>query len=1238
MPAVEDSWQQPKGDWGYIRVPGSWQESDNRIPGIVTQGAGNPWPGFHGDRVSRMWYERPIHVPAAWAGRAILVDFHRISTDALVFVNDQQCGEVHWPEGMVDITHAVTPGKDATLRLLVVATPDASEVPSLFANGEPGAGDQEKTANGHHHHDPLASRGIVGDALLQSRPLGPHVASVYVKTSTRRKSIAIETELVNVAQSGNVQFTVIALDGNGREERQFESTVPVHAAETQTVAPEWSWPDPKLWDIGEPNLYALVIKVQGAGLDDAAKQTMGFREFWIDGREMYLNGKELRWRPVMGHPGARAVIEEVDGTIDGFQWAGYNFQEIWPNDNSARGLPDEYRMWYERADLKGWPINGVLVDFAEYADTWSDPETKARFRSAGASEIKRYRNHPSIIVWSTSPNYARGDEHPRLLGNRAAAWNTLGSWTDNRFSPNQEAVEILRSLDGTRPVISHHSGAVGDIYTLNEYLDFIPLQEREEWLSYWAVFGDMPFFCPEFGTPLQTSFHRGRRGFDQAITSEPLATEFCAIYLGNQAYAGEVPEYREQIRKLFKEFQVYARWQDNPSEIFAPNFQQIEELFNRNTWRSWRTMGNTGGMFPWSNGQGWDTSPEGGKEVPLPPFEPGRRGFYFPTASKYNLYWMKPQAAKMLLGGEALVENNQATLAWICGPCGLPNPGVAGPDKAFTAKNHNFRTGQAIEKQVALLNDTRYPQKYSVRWEATISGVRVGSGTKEGTIDLAQTLFVPLQFNAPATIKGQKVSGRITMSAELGQAKHEDTFDFCVFAASPLTSRDLAVYDPAGQTTELLRRLGYSVHEWDQTMAEPLIVIGRSALMGRPVLLRELEPFVRDGARVIVFIQDPEFMRNRLGLRVAWHMSRNVFPVDASHPVVAGLDASDLSNWAGSSTLLDPYPLDTVDVEKPFPYWWEPPMALYGWRWGGRGAVSSGTVEKPHKGSWRPILEDQFDLAYSPLMELDYGKGRLIWCMLDLEDHAAEDPAALQLASQIMKYAESAPLAPKSHRTIYIGGVTSAKLVDEIGLVYERNGEIPDDADLVVIGEDNELSDDVLKAFLERGGKALVLPQSGTGLPFGAAQKKVDSFHGSLHVPDWPEARGLSESDLRWRTDTAAYLIASDAEIGADGMLARKVMGKGVLIYCQLDPNRFDADVKTYFRFTRWRQMRALCQVLSNLGGQFEADKLIFNVIPASAATNLWNFEPVQQPSGFYRSDYITDYEIGDDPYRYYNW
>ncbi len=80
-----------------------------------------------------------------------------------------------------------------------------------------------------------------------------------------------------------------------------------------------------------------------------------------------------------------------------------------------------------------------------------------------------------------------------------------------------------------------------------------------------------------------------------------------------------------------------------------------------------------------------------------------------------------------------------------------------------------------------------------------------------------------------------------------------------------------------------------------------------------------------------------------------------------------------------------------------------------GWHWGNRGGVTSAAVEKPHRSGWRPLLECEFDLAYTPLMELDYGKGRLLVCTLDLEDHVALDPAARRLAGRIIDYAASRP-------------------------------------------------------------------------------------------------------------------------------------------------------------------------------------------------------------------------------------
>ena len=48
-------------------------------------------------------------------------------------------------------------------------------------------------------------------------------------------------------------------------------------------------------------------------------------------------------------------------------------------------------------------------------------------------------------------------------------------------------------------------------------------------------------------------------------------------------------------------------------------------------------------------------------------------------------------------------------------------------------------------------------------------------------------------------------------------------------------------------------------------------------------------------------------------------------------------------------------------------------------------------------------------------------------------------------------------------------------------------------------------------------------------------------------------------------------------------------------VFCQVDPDRFHADEKTYFRYTRWRSTRAVAQILANLGASFPADSRIFH-------------------------------------------
>ena len=48
-----------------------------------------------------------------------------------------------------------------------------------------------------------------------------------------------------------------------------------------------------------------------------------------------------------------------------------------------------------------------------------------------------------------------------------------------------------------------------------------------------------------------------------------------------------------------------GNWQNAPQLDFAPAAEALEELFVRNTWRSWRTWGITGGMVAWSAADGW---------------------------------------------------------------------------------------------------------------------------------------------------------------------------------------------------------------------------------------------------------------------------------------------------------------------------------------------------------------------------------------------------------------------------------------------------------------------------------------------------------------------------------------------------------------------------------------------------------------------------------------------------------
>ena len=1203
VPAIGNPQNPPASpSWGSIQVPGDWQEENNEsVPGIITRGTGQDWEKFNSKQLSKAWYQRNIEIPGDWQNRRIFIDVARVSTDAIIFVNGINCGQIEWPYGNVEITKVAKLGQN-TLSILVAAVSDEKDKAVIMGPTE------IYTAKSN-----LQSRGIIGEVRLLGVPPGPLISDVFVQSSTRKKQLKIDVELKDVTRNGKVQLIAQMLDEKGKIEQKFTGTASVQAKSIQTVKLQWDWPNPRLWDVGKPNLYTLQLQVKGSGIDTQYNQPFGFREFWIEGRKFFLNGIEFRLRPNLhSETWESGTVEVSDKLIDGYVKAGFNITEMWPWDHDERGRWHFRELFSERADLKGFPIMAPALDITSISwnGKWKNPLWNNRWKTKMATEMRRYRNHPSVLMWATSPNFFGNadDQNPIRIGKKKIE-GTLSESENERLRVNtplgNDALAAIKSADPTRPVMVHQGANFGDVYALNSYLNVIPLQEREEWISEWSKTGEMPYMVVEFGTPLFATMMRNRQGFNQVIVSEPWMTEFAAIYFGKQAYELETTAYKAKIREQFVKGQEYQNWHLKKELDFAPAFQKLQQLFSTNTWRSWRTFGMSGGMIPWSDGHGWEVSDAGKNKVDIGGFQSGRRGVYLKQVSNNLLHYFQPEAYTIHPGGEAIIKNNSSTLAWI-----------ANASPVFTAKDRNFFIGAKVAKQVVLINDSRSPQEFAFNWRIMVGGNEVQKGDKKGIIQPAGTLFFPIEVKLPNTISS-KTDGEIRLTARVGDNPHSDTFAFRVFPNPAKVKDAIAIFDPAGKTSAMLKQLGHQLVPWNGSQLSALLIIGREAFSSGEKLPGSLENFVRNGGKAIVFPQRPEWLQNT-GFRVASHVSRRAYPVDSNHPAVIGLDGEDMRDWVGESTLVEAYP-NAIPTNVRFS---PAKMPWYGWHWGNRGGVSSASIEKPHRTSWRPILESEFDLAYSPLMELDYGKGRLILNELDLEDHYSVDGGAAQLVQQIVSYGMNSIVAGKPDKVVLIGGDRDALKLDSLGVIYQRANALSQDVGLAIVGAEANLKDADLRGYLNAGGKAFFLPRQLPVAGLGVGLQQAKDFGGSLAVPSWDEVKGLSGSDLRSRSFYDTWLIKSGGEIGADGLLSRVQVGKGVAIFSQIDPDSLNADTKTYLRFTRWRQTRANAQILANLGASFKADEAVFN----------------GSSREFYHWDYKADFEMGDDPYRYYRW
>ena len=331
----------------------------------------------------------------------ISLRFDRVCTDAIVYVNGTRCGEIAWPWGSVDITSAVKPGQTADIRVLVAAIADAEKVGTFWQSA---LSDTVSFSSAG-----LRTRGLTGSVFLESRSSEARVTDVFVRTSTRKKAVSVDVELSGVKQAGPVQVVADMLDEKGEVEKSFTADAAVDANETQTLALSWPWTDPRLWDVGQPNLYTLRLKVKGAGLDDEYEQGFGFREFWAEGRKLFLNGTEIHLRQPCFYNGPRMQV-------------GDNFSELGAEKVDARGDAADSGRNLDDADRKGYLVAQYVLDANKYMMSsggrmvWEQNRQRAFDRAA--VWMRHYRNHPSVVMWVAGFNFFNSavDADPRHVG------------------------------------------------------------------------------------------------------------------------------------------------------------------------------------------------------------------------------------------------------------------------------------------------------------------------------------------------------------------------------------------------------------------------------------------------------------------------------------------------------------------------------------------------------------------------------------------------------------------------------------------------------------------------------------------------------------------------------------------------------------------------------------------------------------------------------------------------------
>src|SRR5262249_23729522 len=140
-------------------------------------------------------------------------------------------------------------------------------------------------------------RGLCGDVFLESTPPGPRTDSVRADASVRKGECAISASLQNIEPEAKYKLHARVV-ADGQVVKEFSSPIFLgRDLKDGQIAFTEKWTPDRLWDTHTPqNVYSLMVALLDGTdnvLDTAWTVRFGFREFWIDGQDFFLNNSRI---------------------------------------------------------------------------------------------------------------------------------------------------------------------------------------------------------------------------------------------------------------------------------------------------------------------------------------------------------------------------------------------------------------------------------------------------------------------------------------------------------------------------------------------------------------------------------------------------------------------------------------------------------------------------------------------------------------------------------------------------------------------------------------------------------------------------------------------------------------------------------------------------------------------------------------------------------------------------------